>query len=348
MSHPHFPFWVNSEPEGSVNDAELAIHPRLTRVGLNLKSPTRAKWDLDGKIEIDFQNGGKESRSLIRMRHAYGQLKIGAFEILFGQTSDLISPLYPSANNDGMMWNAGNTGDRRAQVRFTARPRVGEKGHLRFAFAVGEPNAVNNQDLDANGRRDGLDASVPITEALAEYASPLRRDGKTMIVGASAHVAVDRVHANTGAPTDASAFAESTDFLGYSVGGHLQVPLTQRVWLSGEAFYGQNLSDVRGGIGQGINVTDAREVRSAGGWGELGVQAMEKWSIHAGGSVDNPVDDDLEDGDRSLNWAAFLVHRFRPHPALGFAVEYLHWVTTYKNAVSGTANHVNLWAAFYF
>ena len=49
--------------------------------------------------------------------------------------------------------------------------------------------------------------------------------------------------------------------------------------LMGEWWTGKNLSDFRGGIGQGIDAATGREIRSSGGWIESG----SSWqSIEAG------------------------------------------------------------------
>jgi hypothetical protein len=57
-------------------------------------------------------NIASESRAVPRIRHAYGEMRWDEFSILFGQTWDVISPLLPTINDDSLMWNAGNLGDR--------------------------------------------------------------------------------------------------------------------------------------------------------------------------------------------------------------------------------------------
>src|SRR5439155_966970 len=86
----------------------------------NLAAPadTLKGQTVTGKFEMDWQNGQgvtPESRPLPRIRHAYIQLQHGPQQWLFGQTWDLISPLYPSPNDDTPMWGAGNLGDRDGQ-----------------------------------------------------------------------------------------------------------------------------------------------------------------------------------------------------------------------------------------
>ncbi len=104
---------------------------RCTRVSQDLVLTTavrrfRSLGDagLSGKLELDFENGGSESREIIRIRHAYLQLKKDDVSILAGQTWDLFSPLFPTVDNDTLLWNAGNVGDRRPQFRVSYEPEA--------------------------------------------------------------------------------------------------------------------------------------------------------------------------------------------------------------------------------
>ena len=110
--------------------------PRLTRLGIDWSGPQIAKLGnakLIGKLETDFQNGGTESRQIIRIRHAYVRLDWERFSMLAGQTWDLVSPLFPTVNGDTLQWNAGNVGDRRPQLRVSSRPdELGARIALRF------------------------------------------------------------------------------------------------------------------------------------------------------------------------------------------------------------------------
>ncbi len=88
------PLYVLSEDPalGAAGQRNFTMHPRLTRFGFNLQGP-EAGW-LDGAapsgtLELDFQNGGLESRQIIRIRHAYFKLAWAKLSLLAGQTWDL-------------------------------------------------------------------------------------------------------------------------------------------------------------------------------------------------------------------------------------------------------------------
>src|SRR5437588_1065222 len=124
---------------GGASIGEFSMHPRLTRFGIDFSGPRiEALGDakLSGKLETDFENGGSESRQIIRIRHAYLKLDWKEFSILGGQTWDIVSPLFPTVNNDTVQWNAGNVGDRRPQVRAAYEPKLGE-GKLSIIRGVG-------------------------------------------------------------------------------------------------------------------------------------------------------------------------------------------------------------------
>lgn len=77
------PQWVRSSDRatgGKDQDSSFALHPRLTRFGLDLQGLKLERlWDgaMSGKLETDFHNGGSESRQIIRIRHAFLRLACG-------------------------------------------------------------------------------------------------------------------------------------------------------------------------------------------------------------------------------------------------------------------------------
>ena len=336
LSNPQFPNYVLAESGDTADDSELSIHPRLTRVGLKME-PEKVgdRSEVSGLIEIDFQGGGSESRQTPRMRHAFVAIKTFGLEFLGGQTWDLVSPLFPAANNDALMWNAGNPGDRRPQFRVTHTSSAGT-GKVRIAGAFGMPNAIDLQDLDGNGQLDGLDAALPTAQGLVEYTR-----GK-WIVGAWGHAAQQEV--GPVAPDDDGPFPDGIDeetFQSFLAGAHLKVPLGEKAWLQGEGFIGENAPDVRAGIGQGINTETLQEIATMGGWAEVGVQPSVKYRVTAGGTIDRPDSDDLGSGMREKNLTVFLVQHITPFPRVTIGLEYIYWKTEYKGGGSGDANRVD-------
>lgn len=325
LSNIQFPFFAESEPDD--RSPETSIHPRLTRVGLDLMPfNVTESAQVAGKIEIDFQNGGRESRELPRLRHGYLTIGTAMFELLAGQTWDLIAPLFPTANADSLMWNAGNLGDRRPQIRATAKPKVGE-GALRLAVAVGQTGAVDGQDRDMDMRIDGQDG-LPTAQALAELKIA------TVTAGVWGHVARETVDA-----TD-------SDSNSMAVGAHAKVEIGVAA-VQGEVWYGQELSDVRGAIGQAVNAM-GEEIAAAGGWLEVAVKPIPQSTTAVGFTIDDPVDDDIDVGQRARNYVAYVAQHVRPWKAFQVGAEYLFWTTDYEEAEQGRVNRIDVHLTAFF
>src|SRR5262249_23605517 len=155
---------------------------------------------------------------------------------------DLISPLYPSANSDVLMWNAGNLADRRPQLRYTWEPVVGHgKGSL--AVMLGSPSAVDSQDLDANLVADGEQSDQPTLQTRLALNQASWVPGQTWEVGLWGHSGHFRIDAN-------KAINGHRSFGSNAIGLDVRVPVTPKLLLQGEAWRGKTLADVRGGVGQ--------------------------------------------------------------------------------------------------
>lgn len=315
----------------------VTLHPRLTRLGADLEGP--ALDALGGarpaaKLEIDFQNGGRESRAVPRYRHAYLALRWDRATLLAGQTWDLISPLFPTVNSDTLMWNAGNLGDRRAQIRWTYDP---PGGGVSLGAALGLTGAVDDQDLDGDGVLDGEESGVPNLQARLGWSRPL--GSGELSLGLWGHVAREEL---------TSPLAGETELDGSSVGVDFQVPVAPRLTLRGEAWSGENLSDVRGGIGQGVNADTGEEIASQGGWAELAWQATDTYSLYGGATLDAPDEDDLSPGDRQENRSWYLVQRLDLDDAFRVGLDYIHWTTEFVGLDEGTDNRLNLYLIYFF
>jgi len=332
MSDIHQPLFVMREPGGGALDGELTMTPRLSRVGLGID-----EWELDdedklkgeGKLEIDF--GGAGGVNVIRLRHAYAQIAFDKkIELLAGQTWDLASPLFPSAQNDTQLLFAGNTGDRRPQLRLSLYP--GDK--VRIAVAAAATGSLDQRDLDGDGQLDGMASATPMFQGLIELRKRMRGDA-AMRFGVWGHVASDEL-------------ADGTRHPSRSIGAHLFLPAGPKmVWIA-EAYTGTNVADLGGGIGQSVNAVTGRTIRAYGGWAELAIVPTRKHMVALGGSGDFAREDDLEMGDRQKNGTAYGVIRYKPKASLQLGVEYLYWKTLYKGMSGGTANRFNLHASVFF
>jgi hypothetical protein len=325
---------------GGASIGEFSMHPRLTRFGIDFSGPrieTLGNAKLSGKLETDFENGGSESRQIIRIRHAFLRLDWKDFSILGGQTWDTVSPLYPTVNNDTLQWNAGNVGDRRPQVRAAYEPKLGQ-GKFSFAAGVGLTGAIDAADLDNNGFRDGEESHLPDFQARAGYSYPIGKDR-------SASFGVSGFY---GSLRTVRPIAGRTEFHSQLLNVDFSVPFTSHFALRGEGWWGRNMSDVRGGAGQGVNLATGREIRGRGGWSEANITVSRYLSLNPGFSTDDPVDGDLPNGGRTRNRAFYFANRITPSRNFLIGVDYLRWLTTFKGLKSGLDNRVNIFLQYSF
>ena len=259
--------WVSSEDgvKVAVDDEEFVLHPRLTRLGLHVKGGKVDRSDISGNLEIDFITtpNFSESRQAIRLRHAFLKVLRGEFYLLAGQTWDIISPIFPSVNQDTLMWNAGNTGDRRPQLRAGYEHPLGP-GKLSIMGGLGLTGAIDSKDLDNNKVRDGEDSGLPNLQARIGYTRPGFVPRENMVVGIWGHLAKEEIG-------EVSArIAGENSFTSNSIGGDIILPIISlspvgSLTMRGEVWSGKNLSDFRGGIGQGVNINTGEEIKSSGG-----------------------------------------------------------------------------------
>jgi hypothetical protein len=326
------PTFVPSEAEGAENRSNFTLHPRLTRFGMNYRQAapmdTMDGATLSGRIELDFHNAGSNSRAIPRYRHVFLNLAWGPHSILAGQTSDIISPLFPTVNSDTLMWNAGNLGDRRAQFRYA----FGRATGVNLQFGAGLTGAIDGQDRDANGVLDGEQSTMPNFQGRLGYASA------KVIAGVWSHYG--RTHTDT-------AFAGKNDFDHYSYGADFDLRFTPQVSLRGEAFAGSALSDVRGSVGQSFNTTTGKEIDSRGGWIELGIRPG-RYFLSLGHTVDDPKNGHVPANGQTLNRSWYVTNQFRLAPPVTAGIDYTFWQTRFKGLPEGTDNRINLYLMYGF
>jgi len=335
MSSLEDPAFVMREPADGQLESELTMTPRLSRVGLSID-----RWEIkddrvfgEGKVEIDFAGGS--GANAIRLRHAYASIARmkgqTGIELLAGQTWDLTSPLYPSAQNGAQLRYAGNLGDRRPQLRLSV---LSENLHL--AVAAAAPAVLDPQDLDGDGQVDSRAAARPMAQWLVEVRGRLgHREEGVARLGISGHVSSAELGDGTTRPSS-------------SIGAHFYIPFSRQVVFLGEGYLGTNLAELGGGVGNSINPMTHDSVHGLGGWLELALLPTARHMLSVGTSIDVARTDDLEPGDRERNGTIYSVLRYKPRPALQLGLEHLFWKTDYKDMPGGVANRVDAHFSVFF
>ena len=325
----------------------FSMTARETRLGLYILAPETYSWVAKGRVEIDFYGDATthESKANVLLRHAYVELTKGNFGIIAGQTSDLISPLYPSTVNYTVGWGVGNIGYRHPQVRFTYTHPFNDRNKLISAIAITRTKGLINEDLDLDLKNDGEDAGYPTVQARLAYATKLFRVEKESVFGVSGHYGKEKIdwsQVQTG-------FHQETPKT-WSVNGDFEISLTSCLSIKGEGFLGYNLDDYFGGILQGINADKTQKqftsiIKSIGGWTQLTYQ-YNKWKYNVGAGIDDPRNLDLSAGMRSRNTFYFGNFYYNLIPPVNLCLEYSYWDTDYIRKSDGINNRIQASAIY--
>jgi len=331
----NYVLYVDSEATRN-NDREFNLTAGETRLGFNFTGPGSETMKTTGKVEFDFfGNLAAENKAKIQMRHAYMNLEWpGAqFSLLAGQTWDVISPLNPSTLNYPVLWEAGNIGYRRPQIRLTKGVDLTDEVSLKFQGAmvrtIGRTDPTNSET--------GEDAGIPTLQG--RVGVTFHGFGpKPTTVGLSGHVGKEEY--------DIDATGRNLDFDSESINLDVTQPVCSWMTLKAELFSGNNLSAYLGGIGQGVNTTSLNEISSQGGWIAASLGPWSKWSFNVGAGVDNVDRDDVEVGGRTRNSCVFGNVRYAVNSHAQVGLELSQWDTSYKGV--GDADNTRLQASFIY
>jgi len=264
ISSGNIALWAQPKTAGQ-NDAEWNLTAGATRLGLNLSGPDTETMKLTGNIEFDFlsKDSSSENNQLPRLRHGYLKAFWPAsdFSIIAGQTWDVISSLIPFVDDPALMWDAGNIGSRHPQVRFTKGFKAGEKGRIEVAAAASRTIGEKNNTSGIIATDPGKDAAMPTLQGRVAWSAPLLVKNQPATIGISGHYGQEEWD------TDTVGNHKTLD--SWSCNLELTMPICPKMTLAGEYFTGSNLDDYFGGIGQGVNTSTIKEIRSIGGWAAL-------------------------------------------------------------------------------
>jgi hypothetical protein len=322
--------WINLDP-ADADDAQFNMTVNETRVGLNIGGVEEDDESLQasGRIEIDFYGGGGGSSPQPRLRQAFVDLvwPRSKFSLLAGQTSDVISPLFPRTLNYPVAWWAGNIGFRRPQLRIRKAVGVGAASDFLVTAAITK-DIGSTQSVFASVD-SGADSALPGLQLHLGWVKKNRQAGPVS-VGVSGHYAVEQFEVDMDGSTE--------DFDSWSANFDVEIPVTEKVRVKSELFVGENLAPYLGGIGQGVNLERMIEIGSKGGWISLELGPFSNLSYHLGLSTDRVDEEDIEIGDRSRNSSIFAngIWSLSRHVDLGLELSY--WETRYK--AEGEADNI--------
>jgi len=331
----NFMVWADRE-NNRKNDDEFNMTANETRLGLKIGGPTDNGVQTSGQVEFDFfGSGAEENKAKIQMRHAFVQLlwPDSGLSVIAGQTWDVISPLNPTTLNYTVLWDAGNVGYRRPQIRLTKEHMLSGDTSLKFQAAI--TRTIGRNVLGAGATSEsGEDAGFPTLQGRVGATFPWLAAGATT-VGISGHVGQEEY--------DTSATGDNEDLDTWSINLDCLQPINKWMTLKAELFRGENLNTYFGGIGQGVNTTTVSEIGSKGGWCAASLGPWDQWSFNTGIGIDDVDADDVNSGDRTLNRVVFANAIYALNQNADVGLELSHWRTDYKG--TGDADDVRVQAS---
>ena len=320
--------WVDLDSDDP-DETQFNMTVNETRLGLIVgdKNDEDDELRVSGRLEIDFYGGTNDGNPDPRMRQGYVDLvwPRARFNLLVGQTSDVISPLFPRTLNYPVAWWAGNVGFRRLQLRLGKTFVAGATSDFRVTGAI--TRDIRSSKSFFGAIDSGAVSAQPGLQLHLGWVKKNRRAGP-LSVGVSGHYGREEFEVDTDGLTE--------EFDSWSANFDVEIPITERVRIKGEFRTGENLALYLGGIGQGVNLERRLEIGSIGGWLSLELLRFQKVAYHFGLSTDRVAEEDVEIGARIRNSSIFAngIWSLQRHVDLGLELSY--WQTQYK--VEGEAD----------
>jgi hypothetical protein len=334
---------------GAGSGRNLGATLRQTEFGFSMTGPKVGEARLSAAVDFDFFGiSGAQYRNsvlgVLRMRTASARLDGARSSIAVGLMAPLVSPLnpdslaavyYPALAESGNLWQW------RPQIVAERRAPISERSDLTLQGGLMMPFGDRIQDTVLEGR--------PGYESRLAFGRQLDADRRLQLgVGGYFHPQ------QFGFGRAVDSYATTSDWL---------IPLTGRLELSGEAYYGQsitldkqsgeNLADtfaLSGPLSEAS--TRVRGIHSAGGWTQLRAGATSQLDFNFAFGIDDPRNRDVFAGVftetsilKNQTFSVNAIYRLRSNLLL--ALEYRRMWTTYTEA-RAASGQVNLGVGYLF
>lgn len=128
----------------------------------------------------------------------------------------------------------------------------------------------------------------------------------------------------------------------------LTFPIVQDLIWKTELWYAQAAADVRGNIGQFVNLK-GEEIEGWGGWTELSYKPASWLLTGVGYTIDNPNNSDIDRtplvanaATRTQNQSWYVSNTFYPGAGTSLKLNYIHWTTQYRGLADGDDNRFEM------
>ena len=295
---PGLPAFLVPKFAGGFTESTVAINARNSSVGVAFTGPDIGKFHSGGRLSAVFFDNTNvfADRNGFLLTAAYGELFNEKWRFAAGLQLDIVAPLVSTALPfavDGAP--LGN--NIKGQVRVERFVPVGSDSQLTLQAAVSEPLTTNKTpdiSLDEDNGWPNVEGRVAFGVGKP---API---GIGLLTPRPLEVAVSGVVGQlrrTAFPPDTPRRVVS-DVWGVAV--DTQGNFNGLVGFKGEAYTGQGLGQMTGGILQSLDAVTWKAIGSTGGWVEGFVYLTPNLHSHTGMFVDDVNDDDLTAIPQSL------------------------------------------------
>jgi len=355
VDNQDFPTWA-IPASANLPTRALGASLRQSEIGLEVFGPRLAGAKTSGNLQVDFSGGftntpGGVNFGLVRMRIASLRMDWKNTSVVAGQDNAFISPLSPTSFASLAVPAFGYAGNLWGWI-----PQV--RVEHRFAIRNGQTITLQGGMMDnitgelpastfERAAQAGESSGQPAYVARVSWTRTVF--GMPLTLGTAGYYSRQNWNLNQ----HVDGWAGMTDW---------NIPLSQRVSLSGEFYRGKAIGGLGGGVGRSVLFSSdtngqVQPLNSVGGWSQLKFRATNKLEFNGAFGLDSPYAADVRTYPVSPNYVPSLLLQnrsamvnfiYRPRSDLLFSGEYRYLRTFDLDAGSPTSEQVNLMMGILF
>ncbi|MCK4942925.1 MAG: hypothetical protein KAS65_05075 [Candidatus Aminicenantes bacterium] len=314
----------------TAGEGNTALTAMNTRVGFKWNVAELASgWKIAAQTEWDLFDGASANQMKLRTRHLNFTLSKDSSKFLFGQFWDVFGPIGPTTlNTNGYLWQTGNIGFRRAQIRYTY-----SSGSFNFAVSVNDPTSA-----------EARATNMPILQG--RLGLNLGAKGKIKIgvsgaYGSESHdgvVVVDEIE---------TTYENDVNIMGVCL--DWTIPFSKFTF-KGEFTVGQNLKNFlsKARIYDNAAVMEIEAAQVTAFWAELVYKASKKFNAWAGYAFESLDEEQLSNGALDDTNCIFVGIKYIMGSGVSFGLEYTNFISKHLNTDDQKTNQFCLSCIYAF
>ena len=292
------PFFLAPRLPLEENDGTLSIHGRNSLLGVAITGPRIGAFQSAGVATAFFYNDNViVDRYGILPLNVWGELRNEDWRFAAGLQFDVFSPRTPNMLVWSILSASGNTGNNfRGQFRIERffHPAENVRWTIQTALSEPLPTSISPDFLSEDNGWPNVEGRLALGIGVPRGTGPLA--GQPFELGISGV---------GGQLRTVPVFSPDVIANVWGVGGDFHWRFSDCMGIRGEIYSGQGLGTYNGAVLQNINLDTLQSIRSNGGWGELFCYWTPCLHSHLGYGIDDPLDRDLTDTQRSRNETYF-------------------------------------------